>query len=193
MKRRAYLAVFSGGLASLAGCTESLSNRRPIDKVRTPSSTTTYSEDVTPYENLSDEGQLLFKDILEAGHITVPVSELPSSLSEAEYVRYEGTVYSVHQRQTHQYVSEYSFSTSKVEKPAIEDKSALVAFEQLFSEAQDVFKAAQTEGRYTTRDSLPDQVIEHRYVMYQDTYYNLQVSVGDIPIWKLSASKAETR
>lgn len=172
MNRRAYLATLSMGTATFTGCTTLF-----ID-----------SEDVTPYQELSNKGQQLFNQMLDEEAVSGVESDFPSRLWAADYIRFEETVYAIERDQTGQSISEYSLEMHRAPESRIESDAEIVKFEDLSMEAQDTFRTAQV-GRIYSRERFPEQLHEYNYIEYQNEYYELEKSIGHLLVWELSVSK----
>lgn len=144
--------------------------------------------DVTPYSKLSDKGQRLFRQMHNEEPVHAPERDVPSTLWNANYVRYEGTVFAI-VREPRGFASQTSLTANLTEESAIDDPAEVIAFPELTEEAQSVFTTVQTEGRYETRATLPNQLRDYRYVKYEADYYALMIAVADIRIWELAVSE----
>lgn len=202
MERRRFLAA-SGtlGLSFLAGCsglnqtspeTVSQTESPTVITGQTPTSTRSVPPDeITPYDSLTEQGKELFRDIVETGPIERASDKIPPKLSEAEYVQYKNDVYRLSKSNPHTYVAEYTLEVNFTSQSEV-DESELVAYPDLSEAAQIAFKEALDEGSYTVRDgTLPGELREIQYVKYEESYYELQIIVADIPVWELSTTKHE--
>ncbi|WP_244509702.1 hypothetical protein [Haloferax larsenii] len=148
---------------------------------------------MTSYRELSDEGQVLFEKLLAQGTIERPADTVPSTLSDAEYVQFERSIYVLTVEFIDQMLAEYTLHATPVSASAIDDDTERVDFAALSTEANAAFMDALDDGQHTVRgDTLPPQLVEHRYVRYEGTTYRLEIALFEIPVWRLSVEKAST-
>lgn len=192
LSRRNVLQV--GLIAVVSGTAGCASQNRSFG-TDSPSSPSTDSpippEQITAYEALSEKGKELFQTLLAEGSIKRPSDKIPSKLWDAKYVRYEGTVYTISKTNTGRSIAEYTLSVSSVTQSEV-NESELVIYSNLSQEAKDAFKQALNEGTYTIRgEDLPGKLNDAKFVQYRGNYYELQITVGDIRVWKISVSKID--
>lgn len=146
----------------------------------------TTSELVAAYESLSERGRELFRTLVREGPVERPADEIPARLWSEPLVRYEGEVHSVSKTEAGN-VAVSDLDVLPVDGSEVTE-SDIVAYGDLSEEAAAIFEQALTEGRYTVRgETLPEGLREARYVEYDGSTYELQVTVGDIRVWRLSA------
>lgn len=183
--RMSAVAVVTG----IAGCAAGdRSSPSPTDS-STPTETPIPAEQITEYESLTKTGQELFRTLLSKGSVERPSDEIPTKLREAEYLRYEGELYSISRTNTDRNVAEYTMDISPVDESEV-DESELVAYADLSEEAKEAFTEALNAGDYTVRgETLPGKLGEVGFVKYDGDYYELRVIVADIRVQRLSITK----
>jgi len=143
------------------------------------------------FEDLSETAQSVFEDAYVQGSVERPVDKIPAALQDQPYVRYQGDVYEVRRVTVTGAVAEYTLYAEVVDESTVEEES-LVGYADLSSAAQSAFEQAVADGQFTVRDGyLPGRLDEVGVVQYDGTYYELTVTVGDIPVWKLSVRKVD--
>nr|WP_241429854.1 hypothetical protein [Haloferax larsenii] len=148
---------------------------------------------MTSYRELSDEGQALFEKLLAQGTVERPADTVPSTLSDAEYVQFERSIYALTVEFIDQMLAEYTLRATPVSASAIDDETEWVDFDALSTEAKAAFEDALDDGQHTVRgDTLPPQLVGNRYVRYEGTTHRLEIALFEIPIWRLSVEKAST-
>jgi hypothetical protein len=197
MKRRLFLGTASMSLLTIAGCASSeqdgtatpknTDTPSPTDSP-TPSESPVSSEKVTTFESLPEKGKELFLTILKEGSIEEPSDKIPSTLWEAEYVQYEGEVYSLSRTDTHRNVADYSVSVGQTEESEV-DESKLVNYTDLSPDTKDAFKQ-MLSGSYPIRESkLPGKLDDGGFVKYERDYYEISIVHGDTRVFEISATK----
>jgi hypothetical protein len=145
---------------------------------------------VIEYQDLTEEGKHLFQTLLIEKSVERPADRVPVLLRESNYIQYKGDLYKVTTEFAGRMVAEYVLYTSSISESEVDERSELIAFEELTTEAKAAFKHALSWGKYTTRgETLPEQLTEYRYVNHQRDYYRLMITVGDIPVWNVSAER----
>lgn len=82
-----------------------------------------------------------------------------------------------------------SAGTVTAEEPSSE---SIIRFEELSDEAQRIFRAGLSEGKYTTRETLPNQLVANDYVKYNGTVYDLNQRIHHLHRDRLSPTRAST-
>ncbi|ELZ80244.1 hypothetical protein C453_19240 [Haloferax elongans ATCC BAA-1513] len=142
---------------------------------------------------MSHEGQVLFETLLAQGTIERPADTVPSTLEDAEYVQFEGSIYALTVKFIDQMLAEYTLRTTPVSASEVDDDTERVDFDALSTDAKAAFKDALTDGQHTVRgETLPPQLVGHRYVRYEGTTHHLEIALFEIPIRKLSVEKVST-
>ena len=144
---------------------------------------------VTAFDSLSDAGQDLFLHLLGGEPLERPSTQIPQSLWSADYLRYEGSLYELSKRGTGEMVAEYTLSLAVRSKESVGD-AELVAFEGLSDEAKHAVRQALENGSFTIAgETLPEALSGGQFLEYEGRHYLMQISVGDIQVWRLSVNK----
>lgn len=67
-----------------------------------------------------------------------------------------------------------------------------IRFEELSDEAQRIFRHGLSKGEYTTRETLPKQLVKNDFVKYKGTVYDLNQRINHLHRDRLSPTRAET-
>lgn len=72
------------------------------------------------------------------------------------------------------------------------DSEYTITFDALSTEAQRVFRTGFSNRKYTSRDSLPDQLFENDYVEYRGNLYQLNRRIQHIYLEKIVPTRKST-
>lgn len=194
-RRRLLVSCGTTALVVLGGCTAGTGSTGTTTEPPTDTETTTEAPEtattvppsaVTAFEDLGETAQSVFEDAYYQGYVERAVDRIPAALQEQPYVRYQGDVYEVRRVTVTGAVAEYTLYAAVVDEGSVAEES-LVDYADLSSDAQAAFEQAVADGQFTVRDgSLPGRLDEVGVVKFEGRYYELTVTVGDIPIWKLA-------
>lgn len=185
------LATTMGGCLSPSEGGRTLTSTRTATRTAPTTSTSSPipSERVTTYDALSERGKDLFRRLIDQDSVERPSNEIPSTLWDAEYVRYEGVVYEITKTDTGRDVVKTHLSVEQVTETAVSE-TEVITYEDLTPAAKNAFEESLSNDTYTVDgEDLPKQLQENEFVSYRSDYYRLRVMVEDIRVWSLSVSK----
>jgi hypothetical protein len=203
MRRRTLLSVCAG-IIGVAGCTaqpspsdestpssaDSATPTSPPADSATPTSSPIPTESVTSYQSLSAEGKEFFTTLRENGPVERAIDLIPSTIWDADYIRYSGATYAIEKTDTGRFIAEYTIRTGHQSKPQSATTN-VVLFSELSEDAQAVFTEARTDGPYTTRTTTPPAAIrEEPTIKYDGAYYPVSASHADLRVWRLSTTRS---
>lgn len=176
-RRKTLQLAGSALLIGLAGCTTVSPGDSSPTTTQSPPPSNTHTVEVISFQDLSPASRQTFRQLVDNGSIQGACSEFPNELWEAPAISYQNSLYAVEKEQTGQFIAEYSLETERIDESSIENESEVIVFEDLTQEAREVFESAPTRP---TRERLPEQLYEHRYVRYEGAHYELIIIHGDV-------------
>lgn len=144
-------------------------------------------------DDLSRSERQLLREAVENGSVTVTRANLSDKLTpdtDGWTVRYRGTRYEL-SWQYEGFRGEYDLDgATEVNASAVEASDGVVAYENLTTDAQELFDVARSgndTGSYGP-NAFPDQLQNNRYVTYDGDHYALEIAVGDYVVYRLSVT-----
>lgn len=158
-----------------------------------PAAAQKHPENAIDYEALSPEAKQIFERSLkgEADEEFAYV-EFPDQLLEYDFVSYEGGTYDL--RRTYRNEARYKVTPEKIDREQLtnHDEQDLVDASQLSPAAENVFRAARSNGVYRANCDFPAQFkFRYQYVSAGGDLFDLNFNHADEPFFSISPKKLD--